>query len=98
MAGPYSGVVTASNGVVSFNWSAVSNQIYQLQYAPTLMAPVWTDLGSPVTATSNTATTGPSDTFWLDARSADAAISSVTGGALPFSGPRRQRDEENLTV
>jgi hypothetical protein len=48
---------TASNGVVSFNWSAVSNQIYQLQYAPTLMAPVWTDLGSPVTATSNTATT-----------------------------------------
>ena len=48
---------TASNSVVLFNWGAVSNQMYQLQYATNLIAPVWTDLGSPVTATSNAAAT-----------------------------------------
>jgi sugar lactone lactonase YvrE len=42
-----------SNGSYNFTWSAVSNQIYQLQYTTNLAAPVWIDLGSPVTATSN---------------------------------------------
>jgi len=31
------------------------NQVYQLQYATNLIAPVWKDLGSPVTATNNAA-------------------------------------------
>ena len=48
---------TTSNGVVSFTWSAVSNQMYQLQYTTNLIAPIWTDLGNPITATSNTAAT-----------------------------------------
>ena len=44
---------TASNGLYQFTWSAVSNQTYQLQCATNLAAPIWLDLGSPITATSN---------------------------------------------
>jgi len=48
---------TAGNGTYNFTWSAVSNQMYQLQYTTNLAAPVWTDLGSPVTTTSNIVST-----------------------------------------
>jgi hypothetical protein len=50
---PLAPMFTASNDLYSFTWSAVSNQTYQLQCATNLAAPVWLDLGSPVTATSN---------------------------------------------
>jgi len=44
------------NGLCYFSWSAISNLTYQLQYTTNLMAPAWTDLGSPITATTNLAT------------------------------------------
>jgi sugar lactone lactonase YvrE len=50
---PITPVFTASNSVCTFTWSAVSNQMYQLQSATNLTASDWTDLGSPVIATSN---------------------------------------------
>jgi trimeric autotransporter adhesin len=50
---PITPVFTASNSVCTFTWSAVSNQTYQLQSATNLVAPNWTDLGIPITATNN---------------------------------------------
>jgi hypothetical protein len=50
---PITAAFTASNGLCSFTWSAVSNLTYQLQCATNLVAPVWLDLGSPLTATNN---------------------------------------------
>jgi sugar lactone lactonase YvrE len=50
---PVAPAFTVSNGVCTFTWSAASNQMYQLQCATNLVAPVWQNLGSPVTATSN---------------------------------------------
>ena len=47
----------ASNGTFNFTWSSVSNLTYQLQSATNLAAPVWIDLGSPVTATNNSMST-----------------------------------------
>ena len=44
---------TASNGLYTFSWSAVSNLTYQLQSATNLAAPDWIDLGSPITATNS---------------------------------------------
>jgi len=44
---------TASSGIYTFTWSAVSNLSYQLQYATNLAVPGWIDLGSPITATNN---------------------------------------------
>ena len=61
---PLATVFTANNGLCSFTWSAVSNQTYQLQCATNLAAPVWLDLGSPVTATSNAVSA--SDTVGAD--------------------------------
>ncbi|MEI6077318.1 MAG: hypothetical protein WCS94_17185 [Verrucomicrobiota bacterium] len=43
----------AANGLCTFTWNAVSNLTYQLQCATNLSTPVWQDLGSPATATSN---------------------------------------------
>lgn len=53
---PIAPAFNPSNGIFSFTWSAVSNAIYQLQSATNLVAPVWLDLGSPLTATSNSVT------------------------------------------
>jgi hypothetical protein len=50
---PIAPAFTTSNGVYTLQWSAVSNLTYQLQYATNLLAPVWIDLGSPITATNN---------------------------------------------
>lgn len=50
---PITPAFTASNGVCAFTWSAVSNLTYQLQSATNLTAPAWLDLGSPITATTN---------------------------------------------
>ena len=49
---PITPTFTASNGVYTFTWSAVSNFTYQLQSATNLAAPGWIDLGSPITATN----------------------------------------------
>ena len=54
---PITPTFAASNGLYTFTWSAVANQAYQLQYATNLTAPNWIDLGSPVTATSNSVST-----------------------------------------
>jgi len=54
---PITPSLIASNGTCNFAWSAVSNLTYQLQSATNLNAPVWIDLGSPVTATNNSAST-----------------------------------------
>ena len=54
---PIAPAFTASNGVCSFTWSAVSNQTYQLEYTTNLVAPNWIDLGSPITATNNSVST-----------------------------------------
>ena len=54
---PITPAFTASNGLYTFTWSAVSNLTYQLQSATNLAAPVWLDLGSPVTATNNSVST-----------------------------------------
>lgn len=51
---PITPAYTASNGVYAFTWNAIPGQAYQLQSATNLAAPAWADLGSPVTATSNT--------------------------------------------
>ena len=50
---PITPVFTASNSVCTFSWSAVSNQIYQLQSTTNLIAPNWIDFGIPITATNN---------------------------------------------
>ena len=44
---------TASSGIYTFTWNAVSNLTYQLQSATNLAAPDWIDLGSPITATNS---------------------------------------------
>jgi sugar lactone lactonase YvrE len=54
---PITPAFTASNGIYSLSWSAVSNLTYQLQYATNLITPTWFDLGSPVTATNNSVST-----------------------------------------
>jgi hypothetical protein len=63
---PLAPLFTASNGLCTFTWSAVSNQTYQLQSATNLAAPVWLDLGSPVTDTSNAVSA--SDTVGADSQ------------------------------
>ncbi|HEY4414744.1 MAG TPA: hypothetical protein VGO57_03545 [Verrucomicrobiae bacterium] len=50
-------VFTSSNSMCSFTWNAVSNLTYQLQSAASLADPIWVDLGNPVTATNNSAST-----------------------------------------
>jgi len=43
---------SAAGGKVTFVWSTVSGQSYQVQYAADLAADDWTNLGAPMTATS----------------------------------------------
>lgn len=43
----------ATSSDTTLSWSTVSNLTYQLQSATNLTAPVWLDLGSPITATTN---------------------------------------------
>lgn len=50
---PITPALTASNGLCTFTWIAVSNQTYQMQFATNLASLNWIDLGSPVTATNN---------------------------------------------
>jgi uncharacterized repeat protein (TIGR03803 family) len=40
-------------GVLTFTWSAVSNQLYQPQYSTNLTTPNWFNLGGILTATNN---------------------------------------------
>jgi sugar lactone lactonase YvrE len=50
---------------ITFTWSAVSNQMYQIQYCTNLIQPTWLNLGALVTATNSVAT--KSDTLSLPA-------------------------------
>jgi len=38
------------------SWATLAGLVYQLQYATDLAAPVWNDLGAPITATGITTT------------------------------------------
>ena len=50
--------VSKDGGNITFGWTAQSGQTYQVSYATNLAPPViWTDLGSPVTATNTVMTT-----------------------------------------
>ena len=63
---PVTPVLLANSNLISFTWNAVSNLTYQLQSATNLTAPVWQNLGSPVTATSNAVSA--SDVLGTDAQ------------------------------
>ena len=54
---PITQAYTANNGVYTFRWDAISNQVYQLQCATNLLAPDWQDLGRPITTTNNAVST-----------------------------------------
>ena len=54
---PAISAITTSNGIFNFAWTAQPSFSYQLQYATNLVAPVWQDLGSPITATNGTVNT-----------------------------------------
>jgi hypothetical protein len=47
-------VFTTANDTINFNWEAVSNLTYQLQYSTNLIAPNWQNLGGAITATNGT--------------------------------------------
>ena len=47
----------SADGSFSLAWGAQSNFTYQLQYATNLVAPVWQNLGSSITATNGTVST-----------------------------------------
>jgi hypothetical protein len=42
----------ASDGTFNLAWTAISNITYQLQYTTNLIAPMWQNLGNPITATN----------------------------------------------
>jgi hypothetical protein len=46
---------TQSNNIFMFSWSATAGETYQVQYNTDLTSGVWTDLGSPIVATNDTA-------------------------------------------
>jgi hypothetical protein len=48
--------VTQSNGTIFLTWSATPGVTYQLQFTTDFAADNWTNLGAPITATSNTVT------------------------------------------
>ena len=54
---PIRPVFTPANGTFNFTWNAVSNRSYQLQYSVDLTTTNWLNLGSPITATSNSVST-----------------------------------------
>ena len=43
-----------SNGVVVLTWNSVSSYVYKVESSDTFPATVWTPVGSPLTATSDT--------------------------------------------
>ena len=43
--------VTQTNGMITFNWSSIIGNVYQLQYSTDLSSTNWIDLGGPITAT-----------------------------------------------
>jgi len=47
--------VAQSGGTITFTWPALAGLGYQVQYKTNLAQPNWTNLGSAITATSNTA-------------------------------------------
>ncbi len=55
---PITPAFTSSNGTFSFTWNAVSNLTYQLQYNLDLTTTNWINLGSPITATNSSISTG----------------------------------------
>src|SRR5437899_2674725 len=48
--------VSASTGNLTFSWAAVKGARYQVQYTRVLASTNWTDLGSPIIASSATGT------------------------------------------
>ena len=44
---------TKSSNTFTFTWSATSNQMYQIQYTTNLAQNLWSNLGSPITATNS---------------------------------------------
>ena len=54
---PITTAFSPGSGQLDFTWGAVSNLTYQLQCTTNLAAPDWTDLGSPITATNDSAST-----------------------------------------
>jgi hypothetical protein len=55
-AGPLIQTATRSGNSLVITWSAVSNQMYQIQFTPNLTPTNWTALPGTITATGNTAT------------------------------------------
>jgi uncharacterized repeat protein (TIGR03803 family) len=45
--------ITLTNGVASLTWSAMSNQVCQVQYSTNLVSTNWINLGNPITATNS---------------------------------------------
>ena len=45
--------ITRTNGIVSLTWSAMSNQVCQVQYSTNLVSPNWINLGSAITVTNS---------------------------------------------
>ena len=48
--------VAKNNGRIMFTWSTVAGKRYQVQYTRSLARPIWTNLGSVITALSSSAT------------------------------------------
>ncbi len=46
--------VSQDDAVITFTWNSLSGMVYQVQYNTNLSAGVWTNLGSPILATSST--------------------------------------------
>ena len=66
VAPPNFSAMSFTNGQRTFTWASQSNLSYQVQYATNLVPPTWFNLGSLVTATSNSSTA--TDTTGTDGR------------------------------
>lgn len=54
---PITPTFTSSNGLCTFTWGAIAQRKYHLQSTTNLATPNWIDLGSQITATSNSIST-----------------------------------------
>src|ERR1035437_1705394 len=45
--------ITRTNGIASLTWSAMSNQVCQVQYSTNLASTNWINLGNPITVTNS---------------------------------------------
>ena len=52
--------IMKTNGSIAFTWSAMPNQICQVQYKTDLSSTNWLNLGNPITATNSTVTASDS--------------------------------------